>query len=85
MREPVKESIPMSEAQFGLLTTAFLIVYGLLSPVAGYISDILSRKVVIKNGYDGFLTVELGWNYTMEPDLAATKSRHEIESLLREV
>lgn len=38
-----------------------------------------------KNGYDGFLTVELGWNYTMEPDQAATKSRTEIESLLREI
>ena len=38
-----------------------------------------------KNGYDGFLTVELGWNYIMEPDLAATKSRHKIESLLNEV
>jgi len=38
-----------------------------------------------KNGYVGFLTVELGWNYTMKPDLAATKSLHEIESLLREV
>lgn len=32
MRDAVKESIPMTEAQFGLLTSVFLWVYGVLSP-----------------------------------------------------
>lgn len=37
----------------------------------------------LKNAaYQGFLTVELGWNYTLEPDNAAKNSRIAIESLL---
>ena len=47
MRDPIKESIPMTDAQFGLLTTVFLIVYGILSPVGGYLADRYSRKLVI--------------------------------------
>jgi MFS family permease len=47
MRDPIKESIPMTDAQFGLLTTVFLIVYGVLSPFGGYFADRYSRKVVI--------------------------------------
>ena len=47
MREPIKESIPMSDAQFGLLTTLFLLVYGFLSPFGGYFADRYSRKMVI--------------------------------------
>jgi len=47
MREPIKESIPMSDAQFGLLTTVFLLVYGFLSPFGGYFADRYSRKLVI--------------------------------------
>lgn len=47
MREPIKESIPMSDAQFGLLTTVFLLVYGFLSPFGGYFADRYSRKMVI--------------------------------------
>ncbi len=47
MRDPVKASIPMTEAQFGLLTTIFLVVYGVLSPLGGYLSDRFNRKVVI--------------------------------------
>lgn len=42
MRLSVKESIPMTDAQFGLLTTVFLAVYALLSPVGGFIADRLS-------------------------------------------
>ncbi|HRE84496.1 MAG TPA: MFS transporter [Opitutaceae bacterium] len=42
MRLSVKESIPMTDAQFGLLTTVFLIVYAVLSPVGGFIADRLS-------------------------------------------
>ncbi|MBL9208237.1 MAG: MFS transporter [Opitutaceae bacterium] len=47
MRGSLKEAIPMTEAQFGLLTTAFLIVYALLSPFAGYLADRFTRSSVI--------------------------------------
>jgi MFS transporter, Spinster family, sphingosine-1-phosphate transporter len=47
MRDPIKDSIPMSDAQFGLLTSVFLIVYGILSPFGGYFADRYSRKMVI--------------------------------------
>lgn len=47
MRESVKASIPMTEAQFGLLTSAFLWVYGAMSPFGGYLADRFSRKWVI--------------------------------------
>lgn len=47
MRESVIQSIPMTDAQFGLLTSVFLWVYGLLSPFAGYLADRFSRSRVI--------------------------------------
>lgn len=47
MRDSVKSAIPMTEAQFGLLTSVFLWVYGLLSPFAGFLADRLSRTRVI--------------------------------------
>jgi predicted MFS family arabinose efflux permease len=47
MRSSLKEDIAMTEAQFGSLTTAFLVVYGLLSPFAGYMADRFSRSLVI--------------------------------------
>lgn len=47
MRDPIKDSIPMTDAQFGLLTSVFLLVYGILSPFGGYLADRYSRKVVI--------------------------------------
>ncbi len=47
MRDPIKESIPMTDAQFGLLTSVFLLVYGILSPFGGYLADRYSRKMVI--------------------------------------
>lgn len=42
MRMSVKADIPMTEAQFGLLTTVFLIVYAVLSPIGGFVADRLS-------------------------------------------
>ncbi|MBS0632005.1 MAG: MFS transporter [Verrucomicrobia bacterium] len=42
MRQSVQAAIPMTEAQFGLLSTVFLIVYAMLSPVGGFIADRLS-------------------------------------------
>ena len=47
MRQSIVDVIPMTDAQFGLLTTIFLIVYGLLSPFAGYIADRFNRSHVI--------------------------------------
>jgi MFS family permease len=47
MRGSLKEAIPMSDAQFGLLTAVFLWVYGLLSPFAGFLADRFGRSRVI--------------------------------------
>ena len=47
MREPIVASIPMTDAQFGLLTSVFLWVYGIFSPLGGFIADRYSRKWVI--------------------------------------
>ena len=47
MRNSLKEAIPMTDAQFGLLTTVFLVVYAVASPFAGFIADRMSRSRVI--------------------------------------
>jgi MFS family permease len=47
MRGSVMEVIPMTEAQFGLLTSVFLVVYAVLSPFAGFLADRFSRSRVI--------------------------------------
>ncbi|HEY0865210.1 MAG TPA: MFS transporter [Lacunisphaera sp.] len=47
MRGSLVEAIPMTDAQFGLLTSVFLWVYGLLSPFAGFLADRFSRSKVI--------------------------------------
>lgn len=47
MRVSIVSAIPMTDAQFGLLTTVFLLVYGILSPFAGYLADRFSRSRVI--------------------------------------
>jgi MFS transporter, Spinster family, sphingosine-1-phosphate transporter len=47
MRESVKADIAMTEAQFGLLTSVFLWVYGALSPLGGFLADRFGRKWVI--------------------------------------
>jgi sugar phosphate permease len=47
MHESVVGSIPMTDAQFGLLTSVFLWVYGFLGPWAGFLSDRFSRSRVI--------------------------------------
>jgi MFS family permease len=47
MRESVVHTIPMTNAQFGLLTSIFLWVYGALSPFAGFLADRFNRSRVI--------------------------------------
>ncbi len=40
-------AIPMTEAQFGLLTSCLMWTYGLMSPLAGFLADRFSRSRVI--------------------------------------
>ncbi len=47
MRTSLVAAVPMTDAQFGLLTSAFLWVYGILSPLAGFLADRFSRSRVI--------------------------------------
>ena len=47
MRSSIIESMPMSDAQFGLLTSAFLWTYGILSPFAGFLADKFNRSRVV--------------------------------------
>lgn len=47
MRSSLIESIPMNDARFGLLTSVFLWVYGLVSPLAGFLADRFKRSRVI--------------------------------------
>src|SRR5690625_3533219 len=47
MRVSIEGAIPMTDAQFGLLTSVFLWVYGILSPFAGFLADRFNRSRVI--------------------------------------
>ncbi|MGV3556498.1 MFS transporter [Larkinella arboricola] len=47
MRGSILAEIPMTDAQFGLLTSVFLWIYGLLSPLAGFLADRFNRSRVI--------------------------------------
>lgn len=47
MRGSVIGDISMTEAQFGLLTTGFLVVYAAASPFGGFLADRFSRRRVI--------------------------------------
>lgn len=47
MRNPITADIAMSDAQFGLLTSIFLWVYGAFSPCGGYLADSFGRTRVI--------------------------------------
>ena len=47
MRDSIVQNIPMTETQFGLLTSAFAWVYGVVSPLAGFLADRMRRSVVI--------------------------------------
>ena len=47
MHKSIVAAMPMTEAQFGLLTSVFLWVYASLSPFAGFLADRFSRSRVI--------------------------------------
>lgn len=47
MRDSITQAVPMTDAQFGLLTSVFLWVYGLLSPFAGFLADRFDRSRLI--------------------------------------
>jgi MFS family permease len=47
MRSSILQTMPMTDAQFGLLTSVFLWVYGIISPFAGYMADRFNRSKVI--------------------------------------
>ncbi|MBO4557362.1 MAG: MFS transporter [Bacteroidales bacterium] len=47
MRLSIRAAIPMTDAQFGLLSSALLWAYGLTNPIAGYLADKFSRTKVI--------------------------------------
>ncbi len=47
MRSSIVDAIPMTDAQFGLLTAVFLWIYGFLSPIAGYMADRFSKSKVV--------------------------------------
>ncbi len=47
MRDPIRADIHMTDAQFGLLTSAFLWVYAAVSPFGGFLSDRVGRRGVI--------------------------------------
>lgn len=41
------DGIQMTQAEFGMVTSAFLIIYAVLSPVGGFLADRFSRKFII--------------------------------------
>jgi MFS family permease len=47
MRDPIAAEFKLTDAQFGLLTTMFLLSYGILSPLGGYLADKYGRKRII--------------------------------------
>ncbi len=47
MRGSLVAAIPMTDAQFGLLTSVFLWVYGVISPLAGFLADRFSKSRII--------------------------------------
>jgi protein FrlC len=53
-------------------------------PGEGTIDFVPFLKALIETGYDGYLTVELGFDYTANPDAAAYKSKKVVLSLLEE-
>lgn len=47
MHDPIVAEFSLTETQFGLLSSVFLWIYGILSPFGGFFADKYSRKKVI--------------------------------------
>lgn len=47
MRDPIVESLPQNDFQFGLLTGLFLFIYAACSPLGGWLADRFSRRLVM--------------------------------------
>lgn len=75
MRESVVAAIPMTEAQFALLTSVFLWVYAVLSPTAGFLADRFNRShVIIGSLFLWSLTTWLTSHATTFNQLLATRA-----------
>jgi MFS family permease len=75
MRGSIVDAIPMTDAQFGLLTSVFLWVYGLLSPFAGFMADRFSRsKVIVGSLFVWSLITWLTAHATTYNQLLATRA-----------
>jgi MFS family permease len=75
MRESLTQAIPMEDAEFGLLTSVFLWVYGALSPFAGFLADRISRSRVITGSlFLWSLTTWLTSQATTVDQLLATRA-----------
>ncbi|WP_421828502.1 MFS transporter [Larkinella sp.] len=75
MRDSIKAAIPMTDAQFGLLTAVFLWVYGFLSPYAGFLADRFNRsRVIIGSLFVWSLVTWLTSHATTFEELLATRA-----------
>jgi MFS family permease len=75
MRESIVSAIPITDTQFGMLTSVFLWVYGLLSPFAGYLADRFNRsRVIIISLFVWSLVTWLTAHATTYEQLLATRA-----------
>ena len=75
MRGSIISSIPMTEAQFGLLTSVFSWVYGAFCPIAGFIADRFKKTYVIIGSLFVWSTATLLTGYvTTYEELFATRA-----------
>ena len=75
MRGSVVAAIPMTDAQFGLLTSVFLWVYAALSPFAGFLADRFGRsRVIIASLFTWSLVTWLTAHATTFGELLTTRA-----------
>lgn len=47
MSKPIKAELALDDSQFGMLSMGFLVVYGIFSPIAGYLADRFGSRPLI--------------------------------------